>query len=71
MGSRFIDLGVTIVKAESICAVAVSDVPANPTHEEFYTVQVFLSGVAQPIVIPYEKAEDRDAVYSDLKARLA
>ena len=69
--TNFIDLGVAFVNKTSICAVAVADVPANPTHVEFYTVQVFLHGIAQPIVIPYEKVEDRDAVYSDLKAKLA
>lgn len=70
MDEKLIDLGVACIKRECISAIAVADVPANPTHVEFFTVQIFLVGAAQPIVIPYEKAEDRDAAYSDLKARL-
>lgn len=67
MEERFIDLRVAYVKKDSIVAVAIADVPANPTHEEIFALSVYIAGIAQPIVIPFDNAEERDNMYNEVK----
>lgn len=65
-----LDLGFAAVKPQAIMAVAVADIPANPTTPEYYVVYVYLFNVAQPLVLSYNKVEDRNAAYEVVKSKM-
>lgn len=67
MDDRFIDLRVGYIKKDAIVGIAIADVPANPTHEEIYALYVYIAGIAQPIVVPFDNAEERNNMYNEVK----
>lgn len=65
----FINLEETLIKKESIIAIAKSIIPATNFTPEYYTTCVYLEGFSQPLILSYaEEEEERDKIYTDLLA---
>lgn len=70
MMPEFIDFDVFHVRREAVLGIAKNNVPATYTTQEYFAILVYVTGLNEPVIIPFNDAESRDKKYDEVKGLL-